>query len=120
VFWIVVMILVVVDMLTFILLYIRKGRLNQLVEMKNPDKDDAIALLHYFSGLYKLPFSVLDQLIKEVTDHFGAIFCAKIPINGAELRRRCQEAAMDNVRSIITTMNSSGIVGSGSASGNSS
>lgn len=33
---------------------LRKGRLNQLVEMKNPDKDDALALLRYFASQYKL------------------------------------------------------------------
>ena len=33
-----------------------------------------------------------------------APFCVPVPINGAELRHWCQEAAMDNFRNIITSL----------------
>ena len=33
---------------------LRKGRLNQLVEMRNPSREEAQALLGYFADKYKL------------------------------------------------------------------
>lgn len=38
---------------------LRKGRLNQLVEMKNPGRDEAVALLRYFAEKYKLSGAVV-------------------------------------------------------------
>lgn len=42
------------------------------------------------------------KLTADIEKHFTpAAFVVPIPMSGAELRRKCQEAAMDNMREII-------------------
>ena len=42
---------------------LRKGRLNQIIEMKSPDKIDAVAIFNYFSEKYKLSGMKFDIIL---------------------------------------------------------
>lgn len=45
---------------------------------------------------------IVAELCADVEAHFKVVaFAVRTPLNGAEIRRRCQEAAMDNIRDII-------------------